>query len=81
MARSSPVSWAAATSPLNVVAPGFLNTAMTEVLPKRPTTWRPGWSFRGGRRVARVIRWLTPMRLATALVLSSPVDGGLGMGH
>jgi 3-oxoacyl-[acyl-carrier protein] reductase len=69
----------------NVVAPGFVETALTEVLSEelqqkyvtqiplgRPTTTE---------EVAKVIRWVASDEAAYITGAVIPVDGGLGMGH
>jgi 3-oxoacyl-[acyl-carrier protein] reductase len=69
----------------NVVAPGFVETALTEVLSEelqkqyvaqiplgRPTTTD---------EVAKVIRWVASDEAAYITGAVIPVDGGLGMGH
>jgi 3-oxoacyl-[acyl-carrier protein] reductase len=69
----------------NVVAPGFVETALTEVLSEelqkqyvaqiplgRPTTTQ---------EVAKVIRWVASDEAAYITGAVIPVDGGLGMGH
>jgi 3-oxoacyl-[acyl-carrier protein] reductase len=69
----------------NVVAPGFVETALTEVLSEelqkqyvaqiplgRPTTTD---------EVAKVIRWVASDEAGYVTGAVIPVDGGLGMGH
>ena len=69
----------------NVVAPGFINTAMTEVLPEEPKQnyldTIPAKRFAEPEEVARVIRWLASDEANYISGAVIPVDGGLGMGH
>ena len=69
----------------NVVAPGFINTAMTEVLPEETKQnylgTIPVKRFAEPEEVARVIRWLASDEANYISGAVIPVDGGLGMGH
>ena len=69
----------------NVVAPGFINTAMTEVLPEDTKQnyldTIPAKRFAEPEEVARVIRWLASDEANSISGAVIPVDGGLGMGH
>ena len=69
----------------NVVAPGFINTAMTEVLPEETKQnyldTIPAKRFAEPEEVARVIRWLAADEANYISGAVIPVDGGLGMGH
>ena len=69
----------------NVVAPGFINTAMTEVLPEETKQnyldTIPAKRFAEPEEVARVIRWLACDEANYISGAVIPVDGGLGMGH
>lgn len=69
----------------NVVAPGFINTAMTEVLPEETKQnyldTIPAKRFAEPEEVARVIRWLASDEASYISGAVIPVDGGLGMGH
>ena len=69
----------------NVVAPGFINTAMTEVLPEETKQnyldTIPAKRFSEPEEVARVIRWLASDEANYISGAVIPVDGGLGMGH
>ena len=69
----------------NVVAPGFINTAMTEVLPEETNQnyldTIPAKRFAEPEEVARVIRWLASDEANYISGAVIPVDGGLGMGH
>ena len=68
----------------NVVAPGFINTAMTEVLPEETKQnyldTIPAKRFAEPEEVARVIRWLASDEANYISGAVIPVDGGLGMG-
>ena len=69
----------------NVVAPGFINNAMTEVLPEETKQnyldTIPAKRFAEPEEVARVIRWLASDEANYISGAVIPVDGGLGMGH
>jgi len=69
----------------NVVAPGFINTAMTKVLPEETKQnyldTIPAKRFAEPEEVARVIRWLASDEANYISGAVIPVDGGLGMGH
>ena len=69
----------------NVVAPGFINTAMTEVLPEETKQnyldTIPAKRFAEPEEVARVIRWLASDEANYISGAVIPVDGGMGMGH
>ena len=69
----------------NVVAPGFVNTAMTEVLPEETKQnyldTIPAKRFAEPEEVARVIRWLASDEANYISGAVIPLDGGLGMGH
>ena len=70
---------------LYVVAPGFINTAMTDVLPeetkKNYLASIPAGRFAEAEEVARVVRWLASDEANYISGAVIPVDGGLGMGH
>ncbi len=67
----------------NVVAPGFIETEMTRVLPEATQAdYRsriPAGSFGAVEDVARAVLFLADNGYVNGAVL--PVDGGLGMGH
>lgn len=69
----------------NVVAPGFIETEMTAVLPdEQQQAYRasiPAGRFATPDEVARVIVWLASDDAAYISGAVIPVDGGLGMGH
>ena len=69
----------------NVVAPGFIETEMTAVLPEAQQAEYlksiPAGRFATPAEVARVIAWLASDDAAYISGAVIPVDGGLGMGH
>ena len=69
----------------NVVAPGFIETDMTAVLPEqRRTEYQkaiPAGRFAGVDEVAGVVTWVAGDAAAYISGAVIPVDGGLGMGH
>jgi len=69
----------------NVVAPGFIETAMTAALPaERQETYRaaiPAARFGHVDEVAGVVEFLASPAAAYVSGAVVPVDGGLGMGH
>ncbi len=69
----------------NVVAPGFIETEMTAVLPEEQhAAYRasiPLGRFATPDEVARVIVWLASEDASYISGAVIPVDGGLGMGH
>ena len=69
----------------NVVAPGFIDTAMTAALPEeRQTAYRaaiPAGRFAEPDEVAGVVQFLASADAAYVSGAVIPVDGGLGMGH
>ena len=69
----------------NVVAPGFINTDMTDSLPEETKEnylkTIPAGRFADPAEVARVIRWLASPEADYISGAVIPVDGGLGMGH
>lgn len=69
----------------NVVAPGFVETALTaelsEELKKQYLKQIPLGRYTSSEEVARVIRWLASDEAAYITGAVIPVDGGLGMGH
>ncbi|TQM96934.1 3-oxoacyl-[acyl-carrier-protein] reductase [Ornithinimicrobium humiphilum] len=69
----------------NVVAPGFIETEMTEQLPedrqKAYLASIPAGRFASADEVARVVRWLAGPDAGYISGAVIPVDGGLGMGH
>lgn len=69
----------------NVVAPGFIETDMTDTLPEaqRQAYLKqiPAGRFATPSEVARVIVWLASDDAGYISGAVIPVDGGLGMGH
>jgi 3-oxoacyl-[acyl-carrier protein] reductase len=69
----------------NVVAPGFIETDMTDALPaEQQAQYKaqiPAGRFASPEEVARVITWLASDDAAYVSGAVIPVDGGLGMGH
>ncbi len=69
----------------NVVAPGFIDTAMTAALPQeRQDAYRaaiPAGRFAEPDEVAGVVQFLASADAAYISGAVIPVDGGLGMGH
>jgi 3-oxoacyl-[acyl-carrier protein] reductase len=69
----------------NVVAPGFVETEMTAVLPeKQQAEYQaqiPLRRFASTEEVAGVVRWIASEEAGYVTGAVIPVDGGLGMGH
>jgi 3-oxoacyl-[acyl-carrier protein] reductase len=69
----------------NVVAPGFVETALTaelsEELQKQYLAQIPLGRYTTPQEVAKVIRWVAGEEAAYITGAVIPVDGGLGMGH
>lgn len=69
----------------NVVAPGFIETEMTAVLPPEQQAEYlksiPAGRFATPDEVAKVIVWLASDEASYISGAVIPVDGGLGMGH
>jgi 3-oxoacyl-[acyl-carrier protein] reductase len=69
----------------NVVAPGFIETDMTAVLPEETRkTYQsaiPAGRFATPEEVAAAVRFLASTEAAYISGAVIPVDGGLGMGH
>ncbi|RRJ87208.1 SDR family oxidoreductase [Gulosibacter macacae] len=69
----------------NVVAPGFIETEMTAVLPeatqKQYLETIPAGRFGRVDEIAKTVRWLASDDAAYVSGAVIPVDGGLGMGH
>jgi len=69
----------------NVVAPGFIETEMTAVLPEaQQAEYKkniPAGRFATPEEVARVVAWVASDDAAYISGAVIPVDGGLGMGH
>ncbi len=69
----------------NVVAPGYIDTEMTqqltEDLQKQYKQAIPAGRFAAPEEVANVVRWLASDEASYISGAVIPVDGGLGMGH
>ncbi len=69
----------------NVVAPGFVQTDMTDALPeelrKTYLAGIPAGRFASPQEVAQVVRFVCSDEAAYITGAVIPVDGGLGMGH
>jgi 3-oxoacyl-[acyl-carrier protein] reductase len=69
----------------NVVAPGFIDTDMTSVLPEETIAQYkkniPAGRFAAPEEVAKVVVWLASDDASYISGAVIPVDGGLGMGH
>lgn len=69
----------------NVVAPGFIETEMTAVLPEATQQQYlasiPAGRFGTAEEIARTVAWLASDDAAYVSGAVIPVDGGLGMGH
>lgn len=69
----------------NVVAPGFIQTDMTDALPQEQQEQYlasiPAGRFASPEEVARVVAWVASDDAAYISGAVIPVDGGLGMGH
>jgi 3-oxoacyl-[acyl-carrier protein] reductase len=85
MARSIARELGSRSITANVVAPGFVETDMTDVLPeeKKAEYLRaiPLGRMTTADEVAAVVRWLASDEAASITGAVIPVDGGLGMGH
>ena len=69
----------------NVVAPGFVETDMTAVLPeetqKQYLSQIPLGRFGQTDEIAKVVRWVSSDEAGYITGAVIPVDGGIGMGH
>ena len=85
MARSLARELGSRSITANVVAPGFVETVMTAVLPEtQQEQYRsqiPLARFASVEEVADVVAWLGSNAAAYVTGAVIPVDGGLGMGH
>ncbi|MCX7521609.1 3-oxoacyl-ACP reductase FabG [Microbacterium sp. STN6] len=85
MARSITRELGARGITANVVAPGFIETEMTAVLPEaQQAEYKkniPAGRFATPSEVARVVAWLAGDDAGYISGAVIPVDGGLGMGH
>lgn len=85
MARSITRELGSRNITANVVAPGFIDTAMTAALPaERQKAYKeaiPAGRFAQPDEVAGVVQFLASPDAAYISGAVLPVDGGLGMGH
>jgi 3-oxoacyl-[acyl-carrier protein] reductase len=85
MARSIARELGSRSITANVVAPGFVETEMTEVLPEeKKAEYKaqiPLQRYATADEVAAVVRFLASDAAAYITGAVVPVDGGLGMGH
>lgn len=85
MARSLTREMASRSITTNVVAPGFVETAMTAELPEDKQAEYlnaiPLGRYTTPEEVAGVVRWLASEEAGSITGAVIPVDGGLGMGH
>ena len=85
MARSITRELGSRNITANVVAPGFINTEMTDVLPEARKAEIlkaiPAGRLAATEEVAAVVTWLAGDASAYISGAVIPVDGGLGMGH
>jgi 3-oxoacyl-[acyl-carrier protein] reductase len=85
MARSITRELGARNITANVVAPGFIETDMTDALPaEQQAEYRkniPAGRFAAPGEVAKVVAWLAGDDAGYISGAVIPVDGGLGMGH
>ncbi len=85
MARSLARELGSRSITANVVAPGFVETEMTDVLPEeKKAEYRaqiPLQRYATSAEVASVVEWLASDGAAYVTGAVIPVDGGLGMGH
>ena len=85
MARSLARELGSRSITANVVAPGFVETEMTEVLPEeKKAEYKaqiPLQRYATTEEVASTVTWLASDGAAYITGAVIPVDGGLGMGH
>ena len=85
MARSLARELGSRSITANVVAPGFVETEMTEVLPEeKKAEYKaqiPLRRYATTDEVASAVRWLASDGAGYVTGAVIPVDGGLGMGH
>lgn len=85
MARSLARELGSRSITANVVAPGFVETEMTDVLPEeKKAEYRaqiPLQRYATTAEIASVVEWLASDGAAYVTGAVIPVDGGLGMGH
>ena len=82
---ASPANSASRNITANVVAPGFIETDMTDELPEaQQAEYKksiPAGRFATPDEVAKVVAWLAGDDAGYISGAVIPVDGGLGMGH
>ncbi|HSE70657.1 MAG TPA: 3-oxoacyl-[acyl-carrier-protein] reductase [Nocardioidaceae bacterium] len=85
MARSLARELGSRSITANVVAPGFVETEMTEVLPEeKKAEYKaqiPLQRYASVEEVADAVTWLASDKAGYVTGAVIPVDGGLGMGH
>jgi len=85
MARSIARELGSRSITANVVAPGFVETEMTAVLPEETkATYKaqiPLGRYATTDEIASVVQWLASDGAGYVTGAVIPVDGGLGMGH
>jgi NAD(P)-dependent dehydrogenase (short-subunit alcohol dehydrogenase family) len=85
MARSLARELGSRSITANVVAPGFVETEMTAVLPEKTKAEYqaqiPLQRYASTTEIASVVQWLASDGAAYVTGAVIPVDGGLGMGH
>ncbi|WP_343073807.1 beta-ketoacyl-ACP reductase [Phytoactinopolyspora mesophila] len=85
MARSIARELGSRSITANVVAPGFVQSDMTDELPEKRREeilgGIPLGRYASSDEVAGVVRWLASDEAAYVTGAVIPVDGGLGMGH
>ena len=85
MARSLTRELGSRNITANVVAPGYIDTEMTQQLSddlqKQYKQAIPAGRFAEPEEVAKVVRWLASDEASYISGAVIPVDGGLGMGH
>jgi 3-oxoacyl-[acyl-carrier protein] reductase len=85
MARSLARELGSRSITANVVAPGFVETEMTQVLPEeKKAEYKaqiPLQRYASTEEVANAVTWLASAGAGYVTGAVIPVDGGLGMGH
>ena len=85
MARSIARELGSRSITANVVAPGFVDTEMTAVLPEEQKAQYkaqiPLGRYAAPEEIAGTVTWLASDAAAYVTGAVIPVDGGLGMGH
>jgi 3-oxoacyl-[acyl-carrier protein] reductase len=85
MARSLARELGSRSITANVVAPGFVETEMTEVLPEeKKAEYKaqiPLQRYASVEEIADAVTWLASDKAGYVTGAVIPVDGGLGMGH